>query len=143
MRSDVWDKQRDVASRTLPPPFAELIDKTIQPFISAIVGIGISQPSFFNGKLLFIGDALVPFQPHVACRTNQAALNALLVEKLLKGDISLSTWENKGIEYAHLTRLLSITWGSWHQFGRIAFLFSEARYRLAEYVNRFRKYWQT
>ena len=91
MRRDVWDKQRAVASRTLPPPFAELVDKTTQPFISAIVDIEVSRPSFFDGKLLFAGNALVPFRPHVAYSTNQAALDALLIEELLKGDISLST----------------------------------------------------
>ena len=142
MSRNVWAKQRAIASRTLPHPFAELIDKTSEPFISCIVDIGISQPSFFDGTLLFVGDALVPFRPHVACSTNQAALDALLVEKLLKGDITITNWENQVMEYAYLTRLRSITWGSWYQFGWVSFLFSEGRYLLAEYANRFRKYWQ-
>ena len=42
-----------------------------------------------------VGDALVPFRPHVACSTNQAALDALLVEKMLSGDMTLAAWESQ------------------------------------------------
>lgn len=141
MQKGVWEKQRVLASQILPAPFAELINKTTQPFVSSIVDIGLSKPSFFDGKLLIVGDALVPFRPHVACSTNQAALDAMLVRKMLSGEISLAEWERQVVDYAHLTRLQSITWGSWYQFGYLAFFFSEARFRLAGYASRLRKYW--
>jgi len=118
MQERIWEEQRVLASEILPPPFAELIQKTTQPFVSSIVDIGVSKPSFFDGKLLMVGDALVPFRPHVACSTNQAAMDALLVEKMLSGEMS------------------------WYQFGYLAFFFSEARFRYAGYVSRIRKFWQ-
>lgn len=141
IRDEVWSKQKVYASQILPPPFAELVNKTTQPFISSIADIEVSQPSYFDGKVLLVGDALCAFRPHVACSTNQAALNALLVEKMLRGDISLAAWERQVTAYAHLTRLRSITWGSWYQFGYVAFFFSEARFLLAGYAERLRKYW--
>jgi 2-polyprenyl-6-methoxyphenol hydroxylase-like FAD-dependent oxidoreductase len=128
MQSAVWDKQRALARRVLPQPFAELIDKTTQPFISTISDIDVSQPVFHGGKLLFVGDALMAFRPHVACSTNQAALNAMLVEKLLTGEIDLTTWETQVLDYAHATRLRSITWGCWYQVGYYAFFASELQY---------------
>ena len=143
MQKAVSEKQRALASRVLPAPFAVLIDKIAQPFVSSIVDIGVSKPSFFDGKLLMVGDALVPFRPHVACSTNQVALDALLVVKMLSGEISLAAWESQVADYAQLTRLQSITWGSWYQFGYVAFFFSEARFRLAGYASRIRKYWQS
>lgn len=142
MQKGVWEKQRALASQILPAPFAEFIAKTTQPFVSSIVDIGVSKPSFFDGKLLIVGDALVPFRPHVACSTNQAALDALLIGKMLSGGISLAEWESQVADYAHLTRLQSITWGSWYQFGYLAFLINEARFRLAGYASRLRKYWR-
>ncbi|KAL8952390.1 MAG: hypothetical protein Q9222_001699 [Ikaeria aurantiellina] len=128
MQSKVWDRQRQLAHEILPSSFAELVDKTTQPFISVISDIDVSQPVFFGGKLLFVGDALMPFRPHVACSTNQAALNALLMERLLKGVINLSSWETQVLNYAHATRLQSITWGCWYQIGYLAFFRSEAVY---------------
>ncbi|KAL8709874.1 MAG: hypothetical protein Q9220_005490 [cf. Caloplaca sp. 1 TL-2023] len=128
MQAVVWDKQRQLAHQILPQPFAELVDKTTQPFISVISDIDVGQPVFFGGRLLFVGDALMPFRPHVACSTNQAALNALLVEQLLKGEIDLSTWETQVVNYAHATRLRSITWGCWYQVGYFAFFRSQISY---------------
>lgn len=67
MQERVWEKQRILASKILPPPFAELIHKTTQPFVSSIVDIVVSKPSLFDRKPLMVGDALVPFRSHVAC----------------------------------------------------------------------------
>ena len=100
-----------------------------------------SQPSFYNGKLLFVGDALCPFRPHVACSTNQAALDAVLVERLLKMELSLQVWEQEVTDYAHLTRLRSITWGSWYQIGYVAFFVSKTRLLLAQCASMLRKVW--
>ena len=142
MSKHVWDKQCAFASRRLPDPFAELISKTKQPFISSIVDIEVCQPSFFDGRILFVGDALVAFRPHVACSTNQAALDAILVGKLVNGEMQLSSWETRVMEYAHLTRLRSITWGSWYQFGYVSFFLSEARYLWAWSTSKISRYWQ-
>lgn len=128
MQSNVWENQCAIARRTLPAPFSELVEKTTQPFISAISDIDVSQAVHFDGKMLFVGDALMPFRPHIACSTNQAALNALLLEKLLKNEIDLKIWESEVLDYAHATRLRSITWGCWYQVGYLAFLGSELRY---------------
>lgn len=131
MNPKVWDKQKALATATLPAPFAELINKTTQPFITMVTDIASPRASFHDGRLLLVGDALVPFRPHVACSTNQAAWNALLLEKLLSGETTLEQWERQVMGYAHLTRLRSITWGSWYQVGYLAFAFSELRYLAA------------
>ena len=141
MKPEVWDRQRTWAKQHLPAPFIELINKTKQPFISCVFDIAMSRASYFEGKTLFVGDALVPFRPHVACSTNQAALDALLVEKLLKKQIDLAGWERQVMEYAHLTRLRSITWGSWYQVGYLSFAWSKAHLLCATYVAALRNYW--
>lgn len=128
MQSSVWDKQRRQAHQLLPRPFAELVEKTTEPFISTISDIDVSQAVFYNGKLLFVGDALVPFRPHVACSTNQAALDATLLEQLLKKEIDINSWEIQVLDYAYATQLRSQTWGCWYQVGYYAFFTSEVRY---------------
>ncbi|KAL8819681.1 MAG: hypothetical protein Q9191_007681 [Dirinaria sp. TL-2023a] len=142
MQSNVWEKQVLLARRILPRPFAELVEKTTQPFISLISDIDGGQPIFYGGKVLFVGDALMPFRPHVACSTNQAALNAILTEQLMNGEIDLVSWESQVLDYAHTTRLRCITWGCWYQVGYLAFLASEARYLAALCGRNVRKWYK-
>ena len=141
MSPTVWNKQKDIASKTLPSAFAELIHKTTQPFITIVSDIASTQASFFDGRLLLVGDALVPFRPHVACSTNQAALNALLLEKMLNGDINLAQWERQVLNYAHATRLRSITWGNWYQVGYLAWALSQAKYLLVVVTQKVQGFW--
>lgn len=130
MREDVWAKQRAYGNRVLAPPFVELIDKIDQPFITAISDTIAPQASFFEGKLLLVGDALALFRPHVGVSTNQAALQCLLFEKVLKGALSLPEWEKRVMAYARVTRLRSNTWGTYYLSGYLTYLLSEIPYRL-------------
>ena len=125
---EAWQKQKAEAARILPRPYVELITKTSEPFVTTVTDIASPQAYFYNGKLLLVRYALVPFRPRVACSTNQAALDAMLLDKMLRGEISLAEWESEVMAYAHLTRLKSITWGSWYQFGLVVSAFSQARY---------------
>lgn len=128
MQSIVWEQQCSTARQMLPRPFAELVKKTTQPFISTISDIDVSQAVFYEGKVLFVGDALMPFRPHVACSTNQAALDAMLVGQLLRKEIDLASWESQVLDYAKATRWRSITWACWYQVGYLAFFVSKLRY---------------
>lgn len=66
-------------------------------------------------------DALVLFRPHDASNTDQAALNALLIERLLVGEIVLASWDRQVLDYAHEIRLRSVPWGCWYQVGYLSF----------------------
>ncbi|TGO82463.1 hypothetical protein BPOR_0826g00040 [Botrytis porri] len=99
-----WVQQKVLALEILPDPFAEMVQKTTKPFISAVNDREIAKPSMFNGKVLFVGDALASFRPHVASSTNQAALDAQLLERLMKGEISVEEWEAGVLDFAYLTK---------------------------------------
>ncbi|MCJ1251741.1 hypothetical protein MMC30_008978 [Trapelia coarctata] len=62
MREDIWAKQKAYAIKVLPAPFAELLVKTKHPFISAVGDIASRKAAFHDGKLLLVGDALLPFR---------------------------------------------------------------------------------
>lgn len=115
IREEVWAKQVARAVNDLPTPFAELVQKTTQPFVQAITDVTSGPPSSFSGKLIFVGDALAAFRPHVACSTNQAALHALLFEKVMTGAMTLQEWENQSLQYAEVTSLLSVVLGNMNQ----------------------------
>ena len=103
------------ASAILPFPFAELVSKTTNPFVQTVADIVSHRASFFDGKLILAGDALATFRPHVVASTNQAALHAFLLEKVMRGDMTMKERERECLEYARKTALMSIALGSWNQ----------------------------
>ncbi|APA07764.1 hypothetical protein SS1G_00649 [Sclerotinia sclerotiorum 1980 UF-70] len=127
-----WEKQKALALQILPAPFAEMVQKTTKPFISAIHDREIAKPSLFNGKLLFVGDALATFRPHVASSTNQAALDAQLLEQLMKGEITAAEWEDRVLAFANFTAVRSELWGAYYVFGVSTLVF----------VRTFLRYWK-
>ena len=89
MRIDILEQQRQYAKEVLPPQFAEIVCGTKQPFIQAITDVIAPRNSFFDGKLLLIGDAVAGFRPHTAASTSQAAFDAQKLYELMNGEIGL------------------------------------------------------
>jgi len=128
MRPEIWSKQKALAKSNLARPFAELVEKTTQPFISSVSHTIAPQASFFDGNLLLVGDALTLFRPHVALSANQAAVDCLLLEKSLEGEITGKEWERRVLQYGARTMLLSIMTGNYTQFGGVRFVVSVVGY---------------
>lgn len=130
MRADVWARQCAYGNETLAPPFKELVNKITQPFITAVSDYAAPRASYFDGKLILVGDALALFRPHVGSSTNQCAMDCLLLEQVLEGRISLSEWERRVTLHANVTRLWSIAWGTYYMSQYPTYLLNEMRYRL-------------
>ena len=123
VRSELWEKQRAYATSILPAPLATLVTTTEEPFVQRILNTSQApEASYFNGKVLIVGDAFSHFRPHIAESTNQAALNALLLGQSLTGEISHTERDIKCIDFATVTRAKSIFWGELNQHGKIAAL---------------------
>ena len=131
MREDVWSRQRKRGNEVLAPPFVELINKTNHPFLSAIHDYASPQAAFYGNKLLLVGEALALFRPHLALSFDQAALNCLLLEKAMKGDMTVQSWERRVLQYGRRTRLMNATVGDYFIFGGITFVNSMIRYILS------------
>ena len=117
MRKDIWDQQKDRASKSLPPQFAEIVCNTEQPFIQAITDVLSPRNSFFDGKVLMIGDAVCGFRPHTAASTSQAAFDAQKLDDLLRGEIIREQWETDTMEYARYMQRRGVEMGQRSQFG--------------------------
>ena len=128
MRQEIWYKQKSYAQSILARPFAELVEKTTQPFISSVSDTVAPRASFFDGKLLLVGEALALFRPHIALSANQAAVDCLLLKKALEGEINMKEWERRVLNYGARNRLLSILIGNWTQFGGMRLVVSAVEY---------------
>lgn len=89
MKENILEQQKQFAKEVLPPQFAEIVCSTKRPFIQAITDVISPRNSFFNGKLLLVGDAVAGFRPHTAASTSQAAFDAQKLHELINGDIGL------------------------------------------------------
>ena len=67
----------------------------------------------------------------MARSTNQAGLHCLLLEKHLKGEMSMTEWEKKVLQYARVNKFLSIAVADFYLSGLMTFLASILRYVLA------------
>jgi hypothetical protein len=128
IRPEVWDTQLKSARALLPPPFVEVIEKTDKPFVALVNEHLSPKASFFDGKMLLVGDGLSLFRPHVALSTNQAALHCLTLDKVLIGEMSLERWEGDALGYAKATGLLSVVVGNFGQSGIGKLFWSAVRY---------------
>jgi 2-polyprenyl-6-methoxyphenol hydroxylase-like FAD-dependent oxidoreductase len=128
MRPEIWESQLQAARTLLPPPFIEVISATKKPFVALINEHLSPRASFFDGKLILVGDALSLFRPHVALSTNQSALHALTLEKVVQKVWSLKRWEGNAVRYAKATGLLSVVVGSFGQASIWRLLVSVVRY---------------
>ncbi|MBL8309122.1 MAG: FAD binding domain-containing protein [Burkholderiales bacterium] len=79
-----WRKvhqMRHDAQTILAPQFAEIVEKTAQPFLQAIYDVSSTQIAF--GRVALMGDASFVARPHVGAGVTKAAADALaLVESI-------------------------------------------------------------
>jgi 2-polyprenyl-6-methoxyphenol hydroxylase-like FAD-dependent oxidoreductase len=121
----VEQAMRSYADRVLAPPFQKLVAATQEPFVQAILDLGVPQMAF--ERIALIGDAAFVPRPHTAASTAKAAANAIaLIEALVASnhDVpkALKVWE--GDQLALGMRL----WKSGQDLGeRSQFMYGEGR----------------
>ena len=131
VRDEIWSKQKALAKEILAPPFAELVTKTSQPFVAIISDTISPRASFGDGKLLLVGDALAGFRPNATLSTNQAAFDAALLAKFMKGEMTEREWERAVLRYANVSAARSRVIGTYFQGGWDTFLVALVRYGVA------------
>lgn len=77
----VTQEMRSYADRVLVSPFRKLVAATKEPFVQAILDLGVPQMAF--NRIALVGDAAFIPRPHTAASTSKAAANAIaLVDAL-------------------------------------------------------------
>lgn len=91
----VEQAMRAYANQVLVEPFQKLVAATKEPFVQAILDLGVPQMAFERVALL--GDAAFIPRPHTAASTSKAAANAIaLVDSLIEQENvseALAAWE--------------------------------------------------
>jgi len=84
------------AAEHLPPPLAEIVMETAQPFVQLIVDVAV--PRMVVGRICILGDAAFALRPHAAVGTAKAAEDAWQLARALQAepddiDRALAAWE--------------------------------------------------
>jgi 2-polyprenyl-6-methoxyphenol hydroxylase-like FAD-dependent oxidoreductase len=92
----VEQAMRSYADRVLAPPFQKLVAATQEPFVQAILDLGVPQMAF--DRIALVGDAAFIPRPHTAASTAKAAANAIALADALTDsnhDVprALEAWE--------------------------------------------------
>jgi 2-polyprenyl-6-methoxyphenol hydroxylase-like FAD-dependent oxidoreductase len=98
----VEQEMRSYANTVLAPPFQNLVAATQEPFVQAILDLGVPQMTF--GRVALVGDAAFIPRPHTAASTAKAAANAIaLADVLVKHNHNvikaLPAWEPSQLAY--------------------------------------------
>jgi 2,6-dihydroxypyridine 3-monooxygenase len=111
LRSDAED---------LPPPLAEVVARTPEPFVQPIVDVEVPKMAF--GRACLLGDAAFVARPHAAAGTAKAAADAWALAEAMAGaggDVpgGLRRWEASQLALGRqlLARVRDLGWRS--QFG--------------------------
>lgn len=67
-----------------------------------------------------MGEALTLLRPHTGISFNHSAVSCLLLQKVLKEEISMAQWQREVLEYRQTTKLLAIAAGSYFKFGALS-----------------------
>ncbi|KAL4746463.1 hypothetical protein BDW72DRAFT_210411 [Aspergillus terricola var. indicus] len=108
LNPDVWlaQRRRYIPDKTTAP-LAELVTQTSRPFVTKV---GESDPhtlTFFDGRLLLVGDAFSGFRPHLGLASEQAARHCMQMEKVWRGEMSHESRDREARLYARRLLLLN------------------------------------
>ena len=88
-------------------PFAELLSKPQEVFVTKITDAISEKASFHDGRVLLVGDALAAFRPHLAVATEQAAKHCLGLGEVWEGKKTIEQWEGEAMAYGRRIWLAS------------------------------------
>ena len=91
-----------LAARELHPRFVELVQRTQDPFIQAIIDLTVTRMAL--GRVCLVGDAAFVLRPHPGAATAKAAADAMTLAAALKSrpddsPAALRAWEQRQLDY--------------------------------------------
>ncbi|KAL3477167.1 FAD/NAD(P)-binding domain-containing protein [Aspergillus californicus] len=111
----IWSSQLTLAISLFPAPYREILTKIDSPFLHLITDYCSPRASFLDGRVLLLGDALALLRPHTAYSTNAAAAQAVLTERLVRGEIQVREWEYRVTTAAYMQWCRSVWFGEYFQ----------------------------
>ncbi|CAL3968274.1 unnamed protein product [Diplocarpon coronariae] len=117
MNPRAWENYKTIARLQMCAPFAEVVQKTSQPFVTAISDLACPRAVALGGKALIAGEALNLVRPHMALSTTASAAQALLLGQAFGGALTLREWERRVLYDGQLSALKTNAFGTFFLYG--------------------------
>lgn len=134
MQLAAWKPYVALAQEEMCAPFAEIVSKAAQPFITAISDAACPSAMAMDGKVIIAGEALCLVRPFLALSTTQSAMQALLLGKVFQGETTLEGWEKEVLKTAKLNRLGTNAFGGFWIYGIFNAMQWLVRYLIARVI---------
>ncbi|KAK3995854.1 hypothetical protein QBC44DRAFT_348069 [Cladorrhinum sp. PSN332] len=130
IKPQLWEAQKQRYLGKMIAPLAEIIDKTPRPFISKVSDLDGTdyQASFFDGRVVLVGDAYNAFRSHIGMASEQAARHCWQMDRVWRGEITQAQRDREAMIYAKrfilLNRVIGLTGMElWIQLTRTLFAY--------------------
>ncbi|KAE8389870.1 hypothetical protein BDV23DRAFT_172739 [Aspergillus alliaceus] len=110
---NIWSKQIARYVSQMTPPLAEIVTKTPRPFVTKVGEAEATRSSFYDGRLILVGDAFTGFRSHLGMASEQAARHCLQMNRVWRGEITQEQRDREATLYARrfllLNRMIGLT----------------------------------
>ena len=115
VKSEEWERVRDAFKPRLAAPFVELLYKVKTPYVTKVNDSICTQPTFFEGHGILVGDALTTLRPHTGSAAEQAAFHCLCLGPVWEGKKTLEAWSREVRTYSKRLWLIGRLVGAFGQ----------------------------
>jgi hypothetical protein len=113
IKSEIWSKQIARYVSQMTAPLAEVVTKTPRPFVTKVGEAEAAAASFYDGRLVLVGDAYTGFRSHLGMASEQAARHCLQMNRVWHGEITQEQRDREARFYSRrfllLNRMIGLT----------------------------------
>lgn len=107
VQPELWADMKSRFLSQMLAPLAEVVDKTPRPFVTKVCEAQCSQASFYDGRVVLVGDAFTALRSHLGMASEQAATHCVQMDEVWRGDVSHSQRDRGARLYAMKFLLLN------------------------------------
>ena len=113
VKPELWADQVARYRSQMIAPLAEVVSRTARPFITKVGEAQVRQASFFDDRLVLVGDAFTAFRSHMGMASEQAARHCWQMDRVWRGEITQQQRDREATIYAEkfilMNRLIGLS----------------------------------
>ena len=100
VKPKLWADQLARYQSQMIAPLAEVVSQTQRPFVTKVGEAQTRQASFFDDRLVLVGDAFTAFRSHMGMASEQAARHCWQMDRVWRGEITQKQRDLEATIYA-------------------------------------------
>lgn len=114
---EVWADQKARYVDRFIEPLAEVVTKTPKPFVTKVIEAECRTASFYEGRVVLVGDAFTAHRSHMGMASEQAARHCWQMDRVWRGEITQAQRDQEARLYAKrfllINRMIGLSGMEW------------------------------